>query len=60
MHTLSQGAGLVRTDVGNSAEGFERVELADDDVTLDHGARSSGESDREDDLFDKQPRVRSS
>jgi len=47
--TLRERAGLVGADVGDGAERLERVELADDDVALDHGLGAAGERDGEDD-----------
>ncbi|TLS28199.1 hypothetical protein PpBr36_00031 [Pyricularia pennisetigena] len=47
--TLRQSAGLVRADVGDAAEGFEGLELAHNDMALNHPFGTGGHGDSQDD-----------
>ena len=44
---LGQGAGLVRTDVGDRAQGFDRWQAADQRVDGHHPARAQGQQHRD-------------
>lgn len=48
--TLGESPGLVGTDIGDGAQGFQTVELSHDNVPVGHSSRAAGEGDSEDDL----------
>jgi hypothetical protein len=48
--TLGKSTGLVRANVGDSTESFQRVELANDYVARRHRFRTASKSDGKDDL----------